>query len=54
VLLLSAAEMLILANYPLLLNIFFFKHTVLVSMDVSYGRYQIVTLKSFVLRGGRA
>jgi len=28
-------------------------HTVLVIMDVSYGRYQIVTLKSFVLLGGR-
>jgi len=29
-------------------------HTVLVIMDVSYGRYQIVTLKSFVLLGERA
>jgi len=29
-------------------------HTVLVIMDVSYGRYEIVTLKSFVLLGGRA
>jgi len=44
----------ILANYPLLLNIIYFMHTVLVIMDVSYGRYKIVTLKSFVLLGGRA
>jgi len=29
-------------------------HNVLVIMDVSYGHYQIVTLKSFVLLGGRA
>jgi len=29
-------------------------HTVLVIMDVSYSRYQLVTLKSFVLLGGRA
>jgi len=33
----------------------YFIHIVLVIMDVSYGRYQIViTLKSFVLLGGRA
>jgi len=40
--------------YPLLSNIIYFMHTVLVIMDVSYGRYQIVTLKSLVLLGGRA
>jgi len=34
--------------------IIYFMHTVIVIMDVSYGRYQIVTLKSFVLLGGRA
>jgi len=44
----------ILANYPLSLNKFYFMHTVLVIIDVSYGRYQIVTLKSFVLLGRRA
>jgi len=44
----------ILANFPLLSNISYFMHTVLVIMDVSYGRYQIVTLKSFVLLGRRA
>jgi len=43
----------ILANYLPLLNIIYFMHTVLVFMDVSYGRYQIVTLKSLVLLGGR-
>jgi len=42
------------ANYPILLNIIYFMHTVLVIVDVSYGRNQIVTLKSFVLFGGRA
>jgi len=41
------------ANYTLLSNIIYFIHTVLVIMDVSYGRYQIVTLKSFVLLGRR-
>jgi len=45
----------ILANYHLRSNIIYFMHTVLlVIMDVSYGRYQIVTLKRFVLLGGRA
>jgi len=34
-----------LANYPLLLNKVYIMHTVLVIMDVSYGRYQIVTLR---------
>jgi len=29
-------------------------HTVLAIMDVSYGRYRIVTLKSFVSLGERA
>jgi len=48
----------ILANYLPLLNIIFFMHTVLVIIRsrfyVSYGRYQIATLKSCVLLGGRA
>jgi len=35
-------------------NIIYFMHPVLVIMDVSCVRYQIVTLKSFVLLGGRA
>jgi len=38
----------VLANYHFLGNIIYFMHTVLVLMDVSYSRYQIVTLKSFV------
>jgi len=46
--------MLFFTNYHLLSNTIYFMHTVLVIMDVSYGRYQLVTLKSFVLLGGRA
>jgi len=38
-----------LVNYPLLLNIIYFIHIIQVILDVSYGRYQIVTLKNFVL-----
>jgi len=39
---------------PTKLNVLLTEHTVLVIMDVSYGRYQIVTLMSFVLLGRRA
>jgi len=52
--LISRPTIVILEKYPILLNIIYYMHTVLVIMDVSYGRYQRATLTSFVLLGGRA
>jgi len=51
---LQSSNYVILANYHLLSNIIYFMHNVLVIMDVSYGRYQIETLKNYVLLGVRA